>query len=186
MKKLIIIFLAIFLFSCTNNSAQHTENPKVETEKVENISENMEQISQKFSEIENRLSDRKITISLSSYFNSENEKNRSSATENAQTRENFTFESTKDFYENRNNFLYQNATIYALHLDDYRYDVTEMYTKEQMILVFEILRLYQNLDKNLEITVGNTDYLGDADFLLALNNLKVENLTLNGQRIFEK
>ncbi|MBB1554646.1 hypothetical protein HG442_004560 [Candidatus Gracilibacteria bacterium] len=33
MKKLIIIFLTISLFSCGNNSAQHTENPKVETEK---------------------------------------------------------------------------------------------------------------------------------------------------------
>lgn len=177
MKKLIIIFLAFSLFSCGNSTEKSVEN---------STTKNFSKDAWENSAIENRLSDRKIIIFLSSYSNSENEKNGSFATENAQTRENFTFESTKDFYENRNNFLYQNATIYALHLDDYRYDVVEMYTKEQMILVFEILSLYKNLDKNLEITVGNTDYLADKEFLSALSDLKIENLTLNGQRIFEK
>lgn len=91
----------------------------------------------------------------------------------------FSAKNTKEFYENRNDFPAENATIYSLDLDDYRYDVKEMYTKEQMILAFEILALYKNLDKNLEITLGNVDYLADKEFLSALKNLPVENLVVN-------
>ena len=48
MHKFLITFLTFFLFSCTNNSAQHTENPKVETEKVENIEQNSKKTEEDF------------------------------------------------------------------------------------------------------------------------------------------
>ena len=48
MKKLIIIFLALFLFSCGNNSVQHTEKSKVETEKMENMEQNSKKTEEDF------------------------------------------------------------------------------------------------------------------------------------------
>ena len=48
MKKLIIIFLAIFLFSCENNVEKISENPKEETEKVENIEQNSKKTEEDF------------------------------------------------------------------------------------------------------------------------------------------
>ena len=47
MKKFIIIFLTISLFSCENNSVQNTDNLKPEIAKVENILENISQTSEK-------------------------------------------------------------------------------------------------------------------------------------------
>lgn len=44
MKKFLIIFLSLFLFSCGNNSQKVAENPQTETEKVANLSENAEKI----------------------------------------------------------------------------------------------------------------------------------------------
>lgn len=48
MKKLIIIFLALFLFSCENNVEKISENPKVETEKMENMEQNSKKTEEDF------------------------------------------------------------------------------------------------------------------------------------------
>ena len=37
MKKFLIIFLTLFLFSCGNNSARNPKNPQMENEKTRNI-----------------------------------------------------------------------------------------------------------------------------------------------------
>ena len=37
MKKFLIIFLALFLFFCGNNSARNPKNPQIENEKTRNI-----------------------------------------------------------------------------------------------------------------------------------------------------
>lgn len=48
MKKLIIIFLALFLFSCENNVEKISENPKVETEKMANMEQNSKKTEEDF------------------------------------------------------------------------------------------------------------------------------------------
>lgn len=72
MKKFLIIFLSLFLFSCGHNSQKVAENPQTETEKIANISENSEKIPEteknsQNSEIEKQLSDKQINIVISSY-----------------------------------------------------------------------------------------------------------------------
>lgn len=189
MKKILVIFTFLFLLSCGQNnfSEKIIETSTSKIEKVENISKSKEVEIQNFeknSDIKKKISEKPITIVISSYSGPEEWKNEFPSKEKGYIKDMFSANNTKEFYENRNNFPEENAKIYSLNLDDYRYNVNEMYIKEQVILVLEILSLYKNLDKNFDILVWNTDFFKDEEFLLALKKLKVENLTLNWQKIF--
>lgn len=79
--------------------------------------------------------------------------------------------------------MFSQVQIYFVHLDDYHVDVKDVYSKEQVLLVLEILATYPNLHDDFEIFIGNDELDSDKDIISAIKKLSVKFVTLNWKKL---
>lgn len=176
MKKFLIIFLALFLFACENNSQKVAENPKAETEKVVNISENAEKIPEtgnisQSSEWEILISDNFIVTSTKSEddFSKNLSKDKVilhlflSFSDEGQDGNVYHFLSLKDFYdflpmytENLKKWNEYKAKFLAIDsyglFEDWK-ETKDLYSEKTLTDIFAILEKYPDLENSLDIRI---------------------------------